>query len=227
MSMRATVHQGEALKYLVIEPDEYDLSRSYPMVVLLHGYGLHMGDLASLCPAIDPRGYIYVCPNAPLSVDLGYGAVGYAWTNPPMGDIASSQSAIDLIATTVDEITADYEVPQGEVVLGGFSQGGMLTYMVGLPKPEIFRGLIVLSARVTDAEGLRSRLPEGRSQAVFVSHGTEDTMIPVEDGRSARQFLEAEGYSPDYHEYSMAHEITADVITDLTRWLHGVLPPEA
>lgn len=225
--MRATEHQGEALKYLVIEPDEYDLSRSYPMVVLLHGYGSHMGDLASLCPAIDPRGYIYVCPNAPLSMDLGYGAVGYAWTNPPMGDVASSQSAMDLIATTVDEVTADYEVPQGEVVLGGFSQGGMLTYMIGLPRPEVFRGLIVLSGGVTDPDDLRSRLPKDRSQPVFVSHGTDDTMIPVEDGRLARQLLEDEGYSLDYHEYPMAHEITADVIADLTRWLHRVLPPAA
>ena len=225
--MRATERQGEALKYVVVEPDGYDPSRSYPMVTLLHGYGSHMGDLASLCPAVHPSGYVYVCPNAPLSMDLGFGAVGYAWTNPPMGDIASSQGAIDLITRTVDEAAGDYRVPPGQTVLGGFSQGGMLTFAAGLPNPERFRGLIALSARIADPDGLRSRLPADRSQPVFVSHGTADTVIPVGDGRAARQLLETEGYSPEYYEYRMAHEITAEVIADLTRWLRRILPPVA
>jgi phospholipase/carboxylesterase len=52
-------------------------------------------------------------------------------------------------------------------------------------------------------------------------------VIPVEDGRAARQLLETEGYSPEYYEYRMAHEITAEVIADLTRWLRRILPPAA
>ena len=74
--MRAIERQGSTLTYLAIEPDDYDADAQYPMVVLLHGFGAHMGDLAGLTPAIDPTGYVYICPNAPKQVQLGPGNGG-------------------------------------------------------------------------------------------------------------------------------------------------------
>lgn len=226
--MHTTEYQGKALKYLVVEPDNYQAERPYPMVVLLHGYGSHMGDLGSLCSAIDRSGYIYVCPNAPLAMDVGFGTVGYAWIEPPdWGDVVSYQSVDRLISMTIDEVMGNYDILQGGVVLGGFSQGGIITFIMGLPKPDRFIGLVALSASIIDRDGLRSQLPSDRSQEIFVSHGISDTVIPVGDGRTASQFLKAAGYFPDYHEYPMAHQITADVISDLTLWLHRILPPSA
>lgn len=226
--MQTKEYQGKALRYLVVEPDDYKAGRAYPMVVLLHGYGSHMGDLANLCPAIDRSGYLYVCPNAPLAMDLGFRSVGYAWINPPdWGDIISYQSVGNLINMTIEEVMVNYDILEGGVALGGFSQGGIVTLMMGLSNPDSFRGLVALSASVIDQDGLRSLLPSDRSQAIFISHGTTDTVIPVSEGRIARQFLMAEGYLPDYHEYSMAHEITGHVVSDLTLWLHTVLPPLA
>ena len=53
-------------------------TRSYPMIILLHGFGAHMGDLASLAPAIDPTGYVYIFPNAPIPFrDRSRNATGY------------------------------------------------------------------------------------------------------------------------------------------------------
>ena len=78
--MRVSECQGETLRYLSVEPDGYSPRRRYPMVVLLHGYGAQMGDLAGLCPAIDPQGILYICPNAPIPFRIGPGTVGYAWT---------------------------------------------------------------------------------------------------------------------------------------------------
>jgi predicted esterase len=48
-------------------------------------------------------------------------------------------------------------------------------------------------------------------------------MIAVEHAREARRFLEEEGYTPRYNEYSMAHEINQDVLNDLVVWVHEVL----
>ena len=53
--MEAKEHKGKTLKYLAIEPDGYDPNRRYPMIILLHGFGAHMGDLAGLTPAITPN----------------------------------------------------------------------------------------------------------------------------------------------------------------------------
>ena len=101
----------------------------------------------------------------------------------------------------------------------------MMTYRMGLPRPDLFAGLIILSSRVPDPETVRLRLPADRSQPIFVAHGTSDAMISVEDARSSRDFLTTEGYSPEYHEYPMGHEINQDLLNDLVPWLKRTLAP--
>ena len=98
-----------------------------------------------------------------------------------------------------------------------------MTYRYGLPNAHIFRGLVALSAKLSDPDGLRARLPPERSQSIFVAHGTADTMIPVQDARESRRFLEGEGYRPDYREYSMGHEITQEVLSDMASWIRDLL----
>ena len=228
--MQATQHQGKTLHYIAIEPDGYDSSQKYPMIILLHGFGAHMGDLATLAPAIDPQGYIYIFPNAPIPFEIGPGATGYGWTYPrripqELRRADDVDSVVEMLATLVDEVTAHYQTEPGQVILGGFSQGGMMTYRYGLPNPDKFKGLVALSAVAPEADTMREKLPEDRSQPIFVAHGTADMVIEVQMARDTREFLQAEGYKPLYHEYPMAHEISQQTLTDLAEWIKSVLPP--
>ena len=224
--MEAKEHQGKTLKYLAIEPDGYDPNRRYPMIILLHGFGSHMGDLADLTPEINSTGYVYICPNAPLAVQLGPGMVGYAWTPPGgAGSPEDAQNADEMLATLFEEVMEQYQVEPGNIILGGFSQGGMMTYRVGLTAPDTFRGLLVLSARVSDPDALRAQLPTERTQPIFISHGLVDEMISIEDGQKSLAFLEFEGYKPEYHEYNMGHAIIQEVLDDIVPWVQRVLPP--
>ena len=223
--MRATEHSDAALKYLGIVPYDYEPNGAYPMVVLLHGYGTNMADLASVCPVIDRTGYVYICPNAPLPLIPGSGVGGYAWAPLPLEEIAAAEPALAQITVTVEDAIGRYGVEPGNVVIGGFSQGGMMSYLTGLPSPDVFGGVFALSSSLPDPDGLSRRLPTERTQPVFVSHGTTDAMIPVEQARQASSVLEELGYSPRYREYEMVHQVTNEVIDDLRAWLHEVLPP--
>ena len=228
--MQATQHQGKTLHYIAVEPDNYDATQKYPMIILLHGFGAHMGDLASLAPAIDATGYVYVFPNAPIPFELGPGATGYGWTYPrripqELRRADDVDSVVDMLATLVDEVTEHYAIKPGEIILGGFSQGGMMTYRYGLPNPGKFKGLAALSAVAPDEDTMRERLPTDRSQPIFVAHGTSDMVIEVQMARDTREFLQAEGYAPVYREYPMAHEISQQTLTDLADWIKSVLPP--
>ena len=100
-----------------------------------------------------------------------------------------------------------------------------MTYRCGLDRPERFAGLAALSATLPDQEELASRLPEERTQPIFIAHGTHDQMVSDETAHSAKSFLESHGYSPDFHIYEMGHEISGDVLNDLVPWLSTVLPP--
>ena len=225
--MQAREIEGNSLAYILVEPDDFDENQEYPAVVLLHGFGASMRDLVGLAPGIDQSGYLYLFPNAPIRMQFEYGMTGYAWTpsgGQPGGEEAATR-AEELLAGFFDETMERHGITEGGMVMGGFSQGGTMTYRFGLRRPEMFAGLVILSGRVTSPEILADNLPEHRNQPIFVAHGTQDAVTGVEAARESKEFLTTQGYSPQYREYNMAHEISQDVMSDLVPWLHNVMPP--
>ena len=225
--MQAREIEGNSLAYILVEPDDFDENQEYPAVVLLHGFGASMRDLVGLAPGMDQSGYLYLFPNAPIRMQFEHGMTGYAWTPPggqPGGEEAATR-AEELLAGFFDETMERHGITEGEMVMGGFSQGGMMTYRFGLRRPEMFAGLVILSGRVPSPEILADNLPEHRNQPIFVAHGTQDAVIGVDAARESKDFLTTQGYSPQYREYNMAHEISQDVMSDLVPWLHNVMPP--
>jgi phospholipase/carboxylesterase len=225
--MKAVESRGSTLQYLTVFPDDYEAGESYPMIICLHGRGADMRDLAGLAPAIDQRGYLYVCPNAPVTVSIGPGYTGRAWYEPGGNPTpAAMEQALTALDGVVRDVFAEYRVPAGQAILLGFSQGGGMTYRYGMLRPEMFAGLAILSGALRNAEALLPHLPATRDQRLFIAHGTHDPMLPVELSRDAVDFLEAQGYRPLYREYPMGHEINLEVLNDLVPWLHASLPPK-
>ncbi len=224
--MEVQQHSTGGLDYLAILPDGYDPDAAYPLVVLLHGFGANMTDLASLAPALGRRGYVYVAPNGPLRVRVAPNQVGFGWT-PPGGTGAEEYAwrAEELLAPLFDEVLERYRVPPCSAVLLGFSQGGGMTYRCGLGRPDVFAGLVALSSVLPDLDVLRERLPAERTQHVFIAHGIHDDIVFLHSAEQAKAFLEEAGYHPVYREYPMGHEISPDLVADLAEWLHRVLPP--
>jgi phospholipase/carboxylesterase len=224
--MKAVESQSSTLAYLTVFPDNYEAGQPYPMIVCLHGRGADMRDLAGLAPAIDQRGYLYVCPNAPVTISIGPGYTGQAWYEPGgTPSPAAMEQALTALDGVVRDVFAQYQVAAGQALLLGFSQGGAMTYRYGMLQPEMFAGLVILSGALRNPEALSPYLPARRDQHIFIAHGTHDPVVPVDLSRNAVDFLEAQGYQPLYHEYPMGHEITQEVLNDLTPWIHSVLPP--
>jgi phospholipase/carboxylesterase len=225
--MKAVERRGSTLEYLMLLPDDYAPEQRYPMIICLHGRGADMRDLAGLAPAIDSDGYVYVCPNAPVTIAIGPGYTGQAWYEPAGNPGAPAiEQALTALDGLVHEVFAEYQVAPGQALLLGFSQGGGMTYRYGILRPEMFAGLAILSGALRNPEALLPHLPASRTQRLFIAHGTHDPVLPVDLSRDAVAFLTAQGYQPLYREYPMGHEITTDVLNDLTLWIHQTLPPK-
>jgi len=226
--MKAVESQSATLPYLTVFPDHYDAEQPYPVIVCLHGRGADMRDLAGLAPAIDQSSYLYVCPNAPVTISIDPGYTGQAWYEPGgTPSPAAMEQALTALDGAIRDVFAHYRVAPGQALLLGFSQGGAMTYRYGMLQPEMFAGLVILSGALRNPEGLLPHLPAQRDQRIFIAHGTHDAVVPVELSRSAADFLEAQGYQPLYREYPMGHEITQEVLSDLTPWIHTTLPPKS
>ena len=226
--MKAVESQSSTLAYLTVFPDNYDAGHLYPMIICLHGRGADMRDLAGLAPAIDQSGYLYVCPNAPVTISIGPGYTGQAWYEP--GGTPSPEAmeqALTALDGVVHDVFAQHQVAAGQALLLGFSQGGAMTYRYGILRPEMFAGLVILSGALRNSETLLPNLPAQRDQRIFIAHGTYDAVVPVELSRNAVEFLEAQGYQLLYREYPMGHEITQEVLNDVTPWIHAALPSKS
>jgi phospholipase/carboxylesterase len=226
--MHSSLHRNKYLRYLAIWPDDYDRAQSYPVVIMLHGFGANMQDLMFLAPAISTSGYVYLCPNAPLSFNMGLGRVGFGWT-PPRDEATPEDftRAENQLSGFFDVMFNELNMTPGEAILLGFSQGGAMTYRCGLSRPETFRGLVALSASAPDPAALKHQLPRRRDQCIFAAHGRFDRPGSLERAQATQQFLRSEGYQPEYHEYNIGHEIPAVVLRDLAPWVANVLPPRS
>ena len=208
-----------------MEPDGYRAGRSYPLVILMHGYGSNMSDLEPLAPMIAREGYLFAFPNAPIRLDFGLGMVGYAWSAPLEADFDAEGQAEGLLEGMIDDVTSRYGIEEGRVVIGGFSQGGMMALRHGLRHPDRFPGIAALSSRLPPQDRPSDAGDTTRGQRVFIAHGTVDDVIHVQEGRAAHDVLSRSGYQSEYHEYKMAHQITPEVIADLSAWLVRTVEP--
>ena len=224
--MKKIRDDGKALKYVTIVPEDYSESKSYPLIILLHGYGSTMHDLASLAPEIDPHNFVYICPNAPHPISLRPGLIGYAWARLDSTHIQQDKNLTNkLFNLFLEEVLAKYHPVSGQILIGGFSQGAMVSYRIGLPNPDLFAGIIALSGRIDDMTEINADLPiESRAQKIFISHGVTDPLISIGEARQSLAFLKNHGYNPNYFEYDIAHEITPEVLANLVPWIKQILP---
>jgi phospholipase/carboxylesterase len=219
-------HEGKDLRYVTVHPDGYDASRKYPLIVMLHGFGADMMDLANLAPSINNDGYLYVFPNAPLVFEIRPGQTGFGWTKPlGLGEAEDIRNITVIIQDFVEEVMGIYNIVPGQVILGGFSQGGSMTYRCGLIRPDMFAALVALSSTLPDDVEIESNLPMQRTQPIFIGHGQKDPMISLESALSTKGRLESAGYKPYYREYPIGHEIKQEVLDDLVPWIKSILPP--
>ena len=111
-------------------------------------------------------------------------------------------------------------VPANNILLAGFSQGGAIVLGGGLRYAVRLGGIIGLStylplAQKTDAEAA----PANIDVPIFMAHGLLDPTISHALGEMSRDYLTQRGYRVDWHAYSMAHQVCAEEIADLKRWI--------
>ena len=226
--MRTEINEGPGLPYLTVVPDDYTPDSSYPLVIMLHGFGANMQDLAGLAPAISADDYVYACPNAPIPFQLGPGQTGFGWLTPRGGGtVEETATSEKLLGDFFDTVFQQFNVSPGNAILMGFSQGGGMTYRCGLGRADKFAGLAALSATLPDEDDLAARLPAERTQPIFIAHGLFDQMVSEDTAQSAKSFLESNGYTPEFHTYNMGHEISGEELGDLVPWVARVLSPQA
>ncbi len=186
-------------------------------LVLVHGRGSDEHDLLGLHDALDPERRLHgYCPRGPLALPPG-GAHWYMVPRVGYPDPATFAEGFAALAGFVDSL------PYEQVVIGGFSQGAVMSLAVGLgegrPRPA---AVIAFSGFVPVVEGWQLSAG-GPFPPIALSHGSYDRVIPLELAHRALAQLEAAGAEVLYRESPLEHAIDPAFVAELQPWLRAAV----
>ena len=207
------------LNYLVKEPKvKSDIP---PVVFLLHGIGSNEKDLFSLADYL-PANFLVISVRAPYSL----GGDGYAWyhadfsTPKPVFNKEEAEKSRNTIIQFISELKTQYPFDERQIYLLGFSQGAIMSYSVGLTKPDLVKGIAIMSGRLLEnVKPLIVANDQLKQLNIFISHGTNDPVLNLQDARDAVAYLKTLKLNPTYKEYIAGHAINEEMLTDVKNWL--------
>jgi phospholipase/carboxylesterase len=177
-------------------------------IVLTHGRGADAGDLEPLLSLLDPdRRLLGIFPRGPLALPPG-GQHWYVVRKIGYPDESTFRATFAGLSAYLDKVLAEHGIGWERTVLGGFSQGAVMSYALGLaaarPRPA---GILAFSGFIPTVEGFELDLDSREGLPVAIAHGTYDPVIGVEFGRQASARLEAAALDVHYREDPVAHTI--------------------
>jgi len=218
----------------VLQTLELETGRSPTAAVIwLHGLGADGHDFEPIVPELDlPDAFAirFVFPHAPMqAVTINGGAVMRAWYDVYAleGQRREDAAGVRASQSKVEELIARENargIPAARLVLAGFSQGGAIALQTGLRHAERLAGIMALSTYLPVASTLAAEASAAnRAVPIFMAHGLDDPLIPIERAAMSRRQLEAAGYAIEWHEYPMAHTVCMEEIADVSAWLQRIL----
>src|SRR5438067_12843050 len=177
-------------------------------VIWLHGLGDDGRGWSEIVPALNIPSTLavrFIFPHAPvMPVTINNGYPMRAWYDIRENDFnqRADIAGVKRSQTQVELLVAREKargIAARRIVLAGFSQGGAIALYAGLRHAERLGGIVALSTYLPLAESLDAE-GSGANKAtpIFMAHGTEDPLIPVQLADDSRRSLELRGYAVEW-----------------------------
>jgi len=205
-----------------------------PLLVLLHGYGSHEGDLFGLSPQL-PLQPVIASVRAPLRAGSGYGWFPFSTDETPAAGIAddTASALLEWLDTTASS----------SVGLLGFSQGGAMALQLLRHAPTRFAYAVMLAGFAIDEGGERADESGGApsdtaaraaaalrdshlaaaSPPVFWGRGTADQVIPAELIAHTQRWLPSHSTLTERVYEDLAHGVSAAELGDVSAFIRHQL----
>lgn len=201
-------------------------------VIWLHGLGADGHDFEGIVPELhltaNPNIH-FIFPNAPIQpVTINGGMRMRAWYDisemslERNADIAGIYQSADLLDRLIRQ-EIDKGISSKNILLAGFSQGGVIALHAGLRYPYQLAGIIALSAYLPTTEQLKTeRSAANNDTPIFMAHGIIDPVIAIETGKAAFNALSAMEYSIEWHDYPMEHSLCIEEIEHISVFMNAL-----
>ena len=194
----------------------------FPTIFAMHGWGSSAMDLLGLAPFVADGRFLVICPQGPHEVEIG-AVNGYGWYQMRPGgrpDEEKVGQAVEQLRMFIHEASSRYPVDKRKIVVLGFSQGGMMAYNLAMRWPEKFAALVGIGTAFPEyLVELVSNHEAIQQLPTMVQHGRADPMLEIARARKSVEMLRSLKVPVIFREYDCGHEVSADGVRDLSRFL--------
>jgi phospholipase/carboxylesterase len=201
-------------------------------IIWLHGLGADGHDFESLVPELKLKAQQhihFIFPNAPIqAVTINNGMKMRSWYDilemtlvRKIDNAGIYQSAAAIDALIQQEITQG--IPAANILLAGFSQGGVIALHTGLRFPQKLAGIVALSTYLPTIETLKTESAIANQEIpIFMAHGTMDSVVAMQNGKAAADALKALQYPLQWYQYPMDHAVCMEEVGDIANFIDGI-----
>ncbi|MGB0894291.1 MAG: alpha/beta hydrolase [Parashewanella sp.] len=210
---------------IIVEPK----SVASACVIWLHGLGDSGAGFAPVVPMLgldESHSIRFIFPHAPeQTVTINDGAVMRSWYDIKSMDLLDRA---DLAGVKESEIKVhqiiqsqlDAGISADNIILAGFSQGGVMSLFTGLRYPKKLAGIMALSCYLPNGDALPEGISEANKETPFLQHhGDQDPVVPIEAGKMAYQALMDAGYQSQWKSFRMPHSVLPQQLSEIGQWI--------
>lgn len=201
------------------------------VIIILHGLGASGNDFVQLVPELHlAHSFKFIFPNAPVrSVTLNGGFKMQAWydiwelsTKATATDVAGiNQSFLQIDDLIKQQINSGFK--SENIIIAGFSQGGVMSYITALNTQYKLAGVLALSCYLPEIATNIASSPN-KSTPIFACHGTADEVVSYQAGVLGYETLKNNGYNIKFASYPAGHHLYPTEINDMSQWFDACLP---
>lgn len=220
---------------IILEPINQIACRT---VIWLHGLGADGHDFESIVPQLSASSRNqtrFVFPNAPIQpVTINQGACMPSWYDIVGVNLAAKidWQGISESVKTVHQLI-DIEISKGilaeNIILAGFSQGGLIALHAGLSYQKSVAGIMALSTYFpiqTEQDRPVIKQTDFSQQtlrpSILIAHGHNDTVCPISGAELSRDTLSSLGFEVVFKTYPMAHQVCHQEVDDISQFIEKV-----
>ena len=218
-----------ALERITVEPS----TTATACVIWLHGLGDSGAGFAPVVPVLGlPQGHSirFVFPHAPeQAVTINGGYIMRSWYDIKSMDLHDRADingvlASETLVTALINEQIDAGIAAENIILAGFSQGGVMSLFTGLRYGKKLAGIMALSCYLPAGETLPDDLHAANAQTPLLQHhGEQDEVVPLFAGKMAHDALIKAGYSSSWKTYPMPHSVIPEQLTEIGQWIFSRL----
>ena len=196
-------------------------------VIFLHGLGADGFDFKSIFGRSQFNKIRFILPHAPYRpVTINQGMEMRAWydlydlsLDKDEDELGMQRSSLIIQKLIEEQISLG--IPSEKIIIGGFSQGAVMSFYLGLKYDKKLGGIVALSGYLPLKDKLISSIKDDLIKIpIFMAHGLYDNVIDIQIADRSFEKLIARFNSANFEKYPMGHEVCEKEIDDLSTFFN-------